>query len=278
MTASKHQLLIDQFHQDASSGHHGHNMHIFHRDWHQNNTDPRPPEELDENWGTDIKFGSDFLKMHHEMVRLPADQTPKYMHHPSLTTWYKNHQHAQPSEWNPLLTIPPELGYEPDPTVYPDEIRIPIQQHAENQGLTIEQFLTRRTNNPQFQLPKWSTPEGVGPGEDGEPYTGARKLGDFKNLNQLGCCLVFPHNRWHVAIGGAMSTTWTAIADPIFYWGVHMHVDMVFEAYQSLQTLEESVKARDTIRPLSDKNFESIRKADMRASITLRGPELKSNS
>lgn len=26
------------------------------------------------------------------------------------------------------------------------------------------------------------------------------------NTNQLGCCLVYPHNDWHVAIGGAMGS------------------------------------------------------------------------
>ena len=37
-----------------------------------------------------------------------------------------------------------------------------------------------------------------------------------------------------MAIGGAMLAFDTAIDDPIFYFGVHWHIDKVFDAYKNL--------------------------------------------
>lgn len=39
-----------------------------------------------------------------------------------------------------------------------------------------------------------------------------------------------------------MGSTWTAIADPIFYFGVHWHIDKVFDEYRQIQS------ARDLLR------------------------------
>ncbi|MFZ4702915.1 MAG: tyrosinase family protein, partial [Candidatus Methylumidiphilus sp.] len=41
--------------------------------------------------------------------------------------------------------------------------------------------------------------------------------------------------QWHGTIGGAMSSTLTAIADPIFYFGVHWHIDRIFDEYKTIQ-------------------------------------------
>jgi hypothetical protein len=235
--ASVHQQNVANYHEAMSQhGHHGgHNMYIFHRDWHQQNTDPSPPAAPDSNWGMDLPFGTNFLQMHHEMVK-GNGVGHQHMLHASLVSWYQEQGLSLPALWNPLESIPTELGYDPDPSIFPDEIRVPVENFAQSQGMTVTEFLTRGTNTPAFALPRYFTAAGVGPGEASEPITGARKLADFQNTNQMGCCLVFPHNQWHGSIGGAMSTTWTAIADPIFYFGVHWHIDRVFDEYKALQS------------------------------------------
>jgi len=242
---SIHQENIEQYHSDVESMHHGHNMHIVHRDWHADNPDPRMPPRQDPNWGVNMIFGTNFLQMHHEMVKATDAEPHLHMMHPSVAQWYKNENIPLPSVWDPLSETPGELLYDPDPDVFPDEIREPIEQLAASRGQTLKEFLTRTTDNPGFDLPKYFTTEGVSDPEDADPLTGAMKLSDFVNRNQLGCSLVFPHNLWHVAIGGAMSTTWTAIADPIFYLGVHWHLDRVFDEFKLIET-ERSVRAMDT--------------------------------
>lgn len=236
---SKHQILVDKYHSEV--GHH-HNMHIMHRNWHNVNTEPELPTTVDPNWGIDIRFGTDFLQMHHEMLNANKDDPKYHMMHDSISNWYENNGEFLPLGWQPNQIIPEDLGYEPDGSIYPDEIKDGISEYAQSQGLTLEQFLTRRTNNPSFELPKYFTIDGVNNAEEADPLTGAFKLADFKNTNQLGCSLVFPHNQWHGAIGGAMSTTWTAIADPIFYWGVHKFVDIVFEEYKMLQKQKQLIE------------------------------------
>jgi hypothetical protein len=229
------QQAVAGFHREIAGGHHGHDMYLIHRDWHQTNRDPVPPESPDSNWGVELMFGRNFLQMHHEMVK-SADGEPKlFMMHSSLVSWYLMKSYDLPSEWNPLTPIPAVLAYAPDPSVYPQEIHDAIAEAANREGTSLAQWLTRRTENPRFSLPKYFTRDGVGATEEGEPYTGARKLADFKSVNQLGCCLVFPHNAWHGTIGGAMQSTWTAIADPVFYFGVHWQVDKVFDEYKRIQ-------------------------------------------
>jgi hypothetical protein len=201
----------------------------------------------DRNWGMNLVFGTDFLQMHHEMVKATSTEPRQHMMHESLVAWYQQLGHVMPTLWDPRDPIPAELAYEPDPTVFPNEIRQPIEQFAQQQGMTITQFLTRTNDAPSFELPQYFTVQGVGPDEPGEPITGARKLADFRNTNQLGCCIVFPHNAWHGAIGGAMSTTWTAIADPIFYFGVHWYIDRVFDDYKAIQA-EREIRPLDRIR------------------------------
>jgi hypothetical protein len=248
---SKHQVLVEQYHADIEA-HHGHNMHLMHRDWHSNNRDPSLPERQDPNWGLDFDVGTDFLQMHHEMVKASANEQKFQMHHASVAEWYSSQNVDLPLSWNPMEVIPDELGYEPDPQVFPDEIRTAIAQSANQEGQSLEQFLERRTDNPDFELPAYFTIKGVSSDDEADPLTGARKLADFKNTNQLGCCLIFPHNEWHGRIGGAMSSTWTAIADPIFYWGVHWFIDRIYDEYKILQKQRE-IRTFDT-RVLQDIN------------------------
>jgi len=238
---SLHQLNIENYHLEIESMH---NMHIMHRNWHANNPDPELPETQDPNWGVSLIFGTNFLQMHHEMVKARNDETHQHMMHSSVAAWYKTEEIELPEAWNPLSVIPNELLYEPDSSIYPDEIRIPLEEFVASQGQTIEEFLTRTTDNPSFELPKYFTTEGVNSVEESDPLTGAMRLSDFVNSNQLGCSLVFPHNQWHVAIGGAMTTTWTAIADPIFYLGVHWHIDRIFDEFKLIEA-ERDVRAMD---------------------------------
>jgi hypothetical protein len=235
MTAINAKQAVADYHRESAQGPHSHNMYLFHRDWHQNNPDPTPPEAPDPNWGVDLMFGRNFLQMHHEMVKATDDEPKFFMMHSSLVSWYLAKGYDLPSEWDPLTPIPDVLAYVPDPSVYPQEIYDAIAEAANQQGVSLQEWLTRNTDNPRFALPKYFTRDGVGANEQGEPYTGARKLADFKNVNQLGCCIVYPHNRWHGVIGGAMKSTWTAIADPIFYFGVHWQIDKVFDDYKRIQ-------------------------------------------
>lgn len=235
--AISHQQHVADYHKAISQDTHhgGHDMYIIHRDWHQQNRDPVPPRNPDRNWGMNLIYGTNFLQMHHEMVKAASTETRHHMMHKSIVEWYQSQNINLPSLWNPSQPIPIELEYKPDISVFPNEIQAAVKRWAQRDGKTVDQFLTRNTNDPKFELPKYFTIQGVGPGESGEPITGARKLADFRNTNQLGCCLVYPHNNWHGAIGGAMGTSWTAIADPIFYFGVHWHIDRVFDDYKSLQ-------------------------------------------
>ncbi len=232
------QRLVDEYHRAVSTNH---SMHVVHRDWHANNPDPRDqlPTRRDSEWGMDIEFGQRFLQMHHEMLNAADDEPREWMNHVSLRSWFSSQRHDWPVKWDPRTPIPDILSYTPDASTYPDEIRRPIEAEARNRRISVEALLRRNTNNPRFDLPSWFSNEGVSAGQPGEPYTGARRLADFKNLNQLGSCLVWPHNAWHGRIGGAMGSTWTAIADPIFYFGVHWHVDEVFLAYLDIQQQRE---------------------------------------
>lgn len=233
----KHQKRINEYYQEILQ--HGHNMHSFHANWHRQNSDPQRPVRPDRNWGTDIAFGQKFLQMHHEMVKAKDDEQKTFMHHQSLVEWYKDKGYDLPQEWNPLTIIPDDLNHIPEP----DTLTLP-------DGRIFS--LKRATNNPGFQLPKWFTVTGISANERGEPLTGARKLGDFININQLGCCLVFPHNVWHGTIEGSMSFTTTAINDPIFFFGVHWHIDKVYDAYQALiKQIEPSLKTFEKIKDFS---------------------------
>lgn len=123
--ASVHQQNVAQYHAAVSQhGHHaGHDMYIFHRDWHQQNRDPRPPTHPDRNWGMNLVFGTDFLQMHHEMVKATSSEARQHMMHESLVDWYQQQGLSLPTLWNPLEPIPAELAYEPDPNVFPNDIR-----------------------------------------------------------------------------------------------------------------------------------------------------------
>lgn len=233
MAITAQQAVADYHRAMGQHAHHGGaDMFSFHRGWHQQNPDPQPPSPGSSNWGVNLAFGTAFLQMHHEMVKARDDEPRLHMHHQSLVSWYAAQSHALPAEWDPLAAIPELLAYQPDLSVFPAALRARIEQVAQERNVTPESLLRRATDHPAFALPKWATRAGAGPGEPREPYTGARKLADFQNTNQLGCCIVFPHNRWHARIGGAMTSTATAIADPIFYFGVHWHIDKVFDEFK----------------------------------------------
>ena len=229
MAISRAQQLLNDYHSEIAG--HGHNMFLFHRDWHRNNPNPPIPTQVNANWGSDLSFGSDFFQMHHEMVSAADGEPKRFMMHSSLMAWYRARAEPLPPAWNSLQPILPELSYTPDLAVFPPEIGQIVQAAAQRAGVTPELLLTRKPAPQGFSLPKWFTLAGSGPGESTEPYTGARKLSDFVNVNQLGCCMVFPHNEWHGHIGGAMGSPSTAIADPIFYWGVHRQIDDVYQAF-----------------------------------------------
>jgi hypothetical protein len=277
------QRAVAEYHAEISH-HGGHEMFQFHGQWHIDNRDPTPPPRRDRNWGRDLGFGTNFLQMHHEMVKAADDEPKLHMNHASLVSWYLQKDYDVPEEWGPLTPIPEVLRYVPDLAAFPEAIQARVRDWAASEQQTPEQFLRRRTEQPNFELPRYFTRDGVGPDEPGEPYTGARKLADFQNTNQLGCCLVFPHNRWHGAIGGAMLTFWTAIADPIFYWGVHWHVDKVFDEYKIIQAenrirrldrnaLLKSRAVPDETLPLLEDLSEGelrLREADIELSRALR--------
>ncbi len=264
---SLHQAHISTYHAEmANSGHHGsHNMHLFHARWHQDHRDPVPPNFQNPTWGTDIAFGRDFLQMHHEMIKAPDDAPREHMHHSSIASWYAKKQIPLPVAWDPLSVIPPELGYEPDAAEFPQPIRDALIRTAQQRGQTVEQLLTRRTDQPRLVVPPWFTREGLlDPALPGEPNTGARRLADFISINQLGCCLVYPHNRWHGSIGGAMNSFLSAIADPIFYFGVHWIIDRIYDEYKAVQAEHgglESLPVQRAARSFLPDEEEEIREA-----------------
>src|SRR5436190_19769778 len=91
MATIQAQRAVAEYHREiGASGHHaGHDMYLFHRDWHAQNPDPVPPLAPDRNWGVNLIFGTNFLEMHHEMVKA-ADTEPKHhMMHASLVSWYE---------------------------------------------------------------------------------------------------------------------------------------------------------------------------------------------
>jgi hypothetical protein len=227
------QKAVSEYHAEMLSMH-GHNMFRFHRRWHIDNPNPARPQRPDPNWGTDIEFGENFLQMHHEMVKATDDEQKFHMNHQSIVSWFKAKGYDLPAEWNPLTPIPSDLDYTPSA----DEIK----KYLPSIDISTQE-LERETDSPEFQLPSYFTREGIRQGEQPEPITGARKLADFKNINQLGCVIVRPHDRWHMIIGGAMGNPATAIADPIFYFGVHWHIDRVFDEYKL-------ILAERDIRPL----------------------------
>ena len=247
--ASIHQQNVTDYHASVEQAghHHGgeHNMHLFHSQWHQNNPRPARPTHQDANWAIADDYGTRFLQMHHEMVSAAPGEPHTVMMHDSIVTWYGNQGVVPPANWIPSTTIPLELGYQPDIEAYPEPIKTIVSNFAASQGQTPAEFLTRNTDTPGFTLPGWFTLGGVGQGAAGDPFTGARKLADFKNVNQLGCCMVFPHDAWHGRIGGAMGSTLTAIADPIFYFGVHWHIDKVYTAFKALQAQQPHLHPAD---------------------------------
>ena len=86
-------------------------MYLFHRDWHQQNRDPVPPDMPDPSWGTNLVYGTNFLQMHHEMVKAADNEPKSQMQHQNLISWYQSKGYELPSVWDALSEIPAELGY-----------------------------------------------------------------------------------------------------------------------------------------------------------------------
>src|SRR5258706_8307492 len=104
------QQQVAEYHADISSGHHGgHNMYLFHMNWHRDNRDPRPPQAPDPEWGTNLVFGTNFLQMHHEMVKARDDEPKQHMMHDSIASWFGKRRYPLPADWHPKTPIPPEL-------------------------------------------------------------------------------------------------------------------------------------------------------------------------
>jgi hypothetical protein len=239
-------------------------MYRLHLQWHIENRDPRRPLERRPSWGMNLVFGTNFLQMHHEMVKATDAEPRGHMQHRSLASWYLAKGYPLPEEWNPRSPIINELSYEPDPSVFPPEWEVTAD------------FLHRTTDSPAYPIPSFFTREG---GADVEPITGARRLADFRNTNQLGCVLVAYHNLWHNNVGGAMGSPATAIADPIFYWGVHWHVDRIHDEYKLIIAEREIrgmdrtlIRARHLLAmdpreasgtPLAGSEIEEIRRANV---------------
>src|SRR4051812_44548401 len=104
LAAMNAQKVIAEYHREMSeSGHHGgHNMFIFHRDWHQQNRDPIPPSVRNRNWGMNHVYGTNFLQMHHEMVKATDTERKFHMMHQSLVAWYASKSYDLPGEWDPF--------------------------------------------------------------------------------------------------------------------------------------------------------------------------------
>ena len=209
MTEVVAQEAVREYHEEMR--HHGHDMRSFHVQWHRANRDPALPGTPDRHWAVDNRFGRNFLQMHHEMVKAADDEPKEHMHHSSIVSWYRAKGYDLPPEWNPMTPIPSILRFTPS-----------------------DRRLERRTQNPRYALPAYFTLGGIASGQGAEPITGARRLADFLTIDQLGCCIVYPHNDWHMAIGGAMTSFATAIDDPIFYFGVHWHIDKVFDQFKAI--------------------------------------------
>ena len=242
MTRSAHQNHVKAYHEHLQNDLKL-DMFVIHDEWHQQNRDPNPTllqAQDPENWTTE-EFGTRFLEMHHGMLH--TTNSGQHGHaghhghpqHPGIFDWYEANHLDLPAVWFGQAPIPADLGFEADLNDLGPTMRAQWISWFDSEGDAL-QALERNPNYSGFQLPGWATEHGIQKGEKPEPYTGARKLQDFKNLNQLGSCLVFPHNLWHGRIGGAMSSTATAIADPVFYFGVHRAIDEVYQRYLEVKS------------------------------------------
>jgi hypothetical protein len=234
------QQAVRKYHHDMRAMHH--DIFSMHAQWHADNPPPAYPADYplapDASWGTDKPFGEAFLMMHHEMLYHPMEPDGQAMSPPGFFTWYEaqEYDYPDPWPWDPSTPIPaamafaPELNKDLPPLPVPEMLAV---LHQIQQG---SNPLLRNPDTP-FQLGRYFTAAGAGEGEPVEPCTGFRKLAEFKNLNQLGCCLARPHFEWHQTIGGVMTRFDWAPADPIFYFGVHWHIEQVYQEYRQLQGL-----------------------------------------
>jgi len=251
---SRAQALLEMFHTQGG-GHHGmghSNPFQAHADWHARHVAPLGPEEPNGKWGSDLPFGTLFLEMHHEMVM-------------ALQHFYKEQREPFPPEWDLIGPIPEELSYTPRLEAFPADIRAALVERSGSFGMSVDAFLSR--NNPAngFQLPPHYTLSGGSGSKD--KYTNVSRLGDFLNTNQLGCCMAMPHAAWHERIGGAMLFADTSIADPIFYWGVHLTIDRIYQTYLKVKPNEKDwphILMAPTGPPMDRAQYRKEREEDLR--------------
>jgi hypothetical protein len=134
---------------------------------------------------------------------------------------------AIPKPWDGRTAPPARLAFIP-----------PYKTGTEPDGITTPMARRRRyppaKPTPGFPIPACFTVEGADNPKEYDGSTGLRKLADFINVNQLGCCIALYHDQWHAAIGGAMTGRYFSTDDPTFYFGVHFTINKVYEAYLAL--------------------------------------------
>ncbi|GAC1627809.1 MAG: hypothetical protein NVS9B10_17140 [Nevskia sp.] len=258
---SKYQALVESY--LAEVGSHSHvggyaNMFDFHANWHLKHVARAPSPTYDCDWGCDDPFGGDFLTMHHNMLWGTKDDPNNELGHDGFLAWLRiKHKLTGPFlDWRPQEDIPSDYGYNPNPNVFPLKIQnqlvaLQIKSHCSATGEGRPDWpgeYLRRTADGGFPPLRACFTEAGGSAEaEIDPYTGHKRLADFKNINQLGCSLAGPHGEWHALISGAMLDFGTAIADPIFYFGVHSLIDGIFQKYLAIEQ-ERSPAERAEIR------------------------------
>ena len=206
-------------------------MFEAHADWHLQNQLhyvpglQYPSDHPDPDWCSDIALGASFLRMHRSMSN-------------AINAWYASYRYPLPATWDLSAAIPVELDYQPD---QPDFLDFPDQLlgtqprvWAQNTWKCNSSILMRN-NYPACSLPMYFTGPGIDNDKDrGELRTGARRLADFKSIEQLGCCLLFMHAQWHQFVGGVAQFLDVSILDPLFYFGIHRHIEKIFESYEAI--------------------------------------------
>lgn len=192
-------------------------MYSFHSDWHIRNCGPsnRAPNKYTDDLaytGPEWSFGTQFLVMHHRMLE-------------GIKQWYTVRGLAlppiAPDGWPADGSIPRALDYIPTMENVPG-------RYADNFS---ECGWKRQDESPNnLLLPSYFRPNtGAGNHSEEELNTGFTELNQFKNTNQLGCCLSFLHGIWHEqTIGGIAKDFGLSIVDPVFYFGIHALIDRVF--------------------------------------------------
>lgn len=211
----------------------GCDLRMDHWQWHHENQTPqfesrvRVPE-----WGADNDYGTRFLEMHRMMLYAEeghcGHDTGHHMPYAGMFPWFRDKGYALPPFWDGKTAPPEELAYTP-----------PVESAPDPSGMNFP--LARNPVYPPryackgFPLPACFTPGGASDQSEMEGCTGIMRLGDFRNVNQLGCCIGLYHDSWHAAIGGPMMSRYFSTDDPVFYFGVHYTIDNIYADYLALK-------------------------------------------